>query len=120
MIQIDRRWSLIALLALALTQAPPAMGESGKRIKLTARQCAWSPTRVEVVQGSRVVIDLASTEGDHRFALPAFRLTLELKEGHKGQVEFVANRVGEFEWNCTHAADAPCKGSGGILVVSSD
>jgi len=120
MIRVIRRWSLVALLALALVQQSPTIGAAGKRIKLTARQCGWSPTRVEVALDSRVVIDLASSEGDHRFSLPAFRLTLELKEGRKGQVEFVANRVGEFAWSCLHAADAPCEGSGGVLVVSAD
>lgn len=106
--------ALVLLLSVGTT-----MGDAGKRIKLTARECSWTPSRVEVQLNSRVVIDLAAAEGDHRFLLPAFRLSLDLKAGRKGQVEFVANKAGEFPWSCEHAAEAPCEGGSGVLVVHS-
>jgi len=97
--------------------APPAEEQVVKQIKMTAENWKWSPDVIRVKKGTRVVIAFDSYDASHSFVLKAYKIKVPLPEGKTGQVEFVADRSGEFAWRCGRPCGDGCAKMRGTLIV---
>ncbi len=91
-----------ALLALALwlIPAPATSAPSVRRISLEATQYQFTPGRVRVNQGDRVIITLTSSDVVHGFYLDGYGLKTRVEPGVAQRIEFVADRPGKFRYRC--------------------
>lgn len=124
-------WVTLPLLALALagsvparSQAapaaaePPAAGEV-KTIKMIATNWEWKPNVIRVTQGTRLHIEFESFDASHSFVLKAYGIKVQLPEGKKDEVEFLADKAGEFKWRCGRPCGNGCPKMVGKLIVEA-
>lgn len=88
-----------------------------REIRVEAFQFGFEPATIEVTQGERIRLVLATRDVPHGLAIPEFGVNLATGEGREDSAEFVADKAGEFSFYCS----IPC-GSGhgkmrGTLVV---
>jgi heme/copper-type cytochrome/quinol oxidase subunit 2 len=88
-----------------------------KRIKMTAENWKWSPDQIRVALGTRVRIEFQSYDASHSFVLKAYKINVPLPEGKTGEVEFVADKAGEFRWRCGRPCGNGCAKMTGKLIV---
>jgi heme/copper-type cytochrome/quinol oxidase subunit 2 len=92
-----------AALALAVFALPiPAQGVPATRIiTLDAHQYEYTPARIEVDQGDRVIIDIRSDDVVHGFYLDGHGLETRIEPGVSKRIEFIAERPGKFRYRCS-------------------
>ena len=66
--------------------------------KMTAH---FSLAEMVVKKGDTVRVKLKNTKGTHDFKIDEFKVDLETPEGKEVMVEFVADKVGDFEFYCS-------------------
>src|SRR5881394_3444453 len=104
--KINVRTALIAsgaaVLALGATAsyvvaeaAPPA-----KVIKISAKRFDYTPGRLTVKKGQRVVLELTSRDVVMGLNLPDFNLRGDMIPGKVTRVEFTPDKTGEFTFLC--------------------
>lgn len=69
-------------------------------IQMTAKQFEFIPNIIKVEKGNRVRINVTSIDVPHGFSLPAFNILNELQPKLSQQIEFIADKAGEFEFLC--------------------
>jgi len=107
------------LLAL-LFGSGPALGHQDYPLKtftLSARECAFNPTRIEVAYLDRVRITLVAEDRPHSLAIETYRVCKIATVGHPATVEFLADRAGTFKYFSDLSSDSHCVGMQGQLVV---
>ncbi len=76
-----------------------------REFKVTAKNWDFTPNTLEAVKGEKVRITITSLDdgagAGHGFALPDFNINKVLKKGETVQVEFVADKAGEFKFFCS-------------------
>jgi len=97
--------------AAAVEEAPV------KKVKMHARNWDWTPNEIRVKKGTRVVIDFFSEDASHAFELKAYKVKVNLPQDKRGQVEFVADKVGTFKWRCSRPCGNGCAKMTGKLIV---
>ncbi len=92
-----------ALLALLVLVIPfPARPVSQVRyIDLDSSQFEFSPHRIRVNQGDRVIINLTASDVVHGFYLDGYGIEQRVEPGISQQIEFVADRRGKFRYRCS-------------------
>ena len=95
-----------------------ATGET-KEFSLTARTWAFSPSKITVNAGDKVVLTLRSTDVPHGFGLPEFGINAYLAPGRIETVRFVADKPGTFPFVCSVPCGSGHSGMRGMLVVES-
>ena len=88
-----------------------------KKVKMYARNWNWTPDEIRVKKGTRVIIDFFSEDTNHGFEIKAYKIKVNLPQDKRGQVEFVANKVGTFRWRCSRPCGNGCAKMTGKLVV---
>ncbi len=84
------------------------LAQSGMReISVIAKQFEFLPSKIEVVRGQPVRIYITSLDVTHGFALDAFGINQKIEKGKLATIEFIPDKVGEFDIKCS----IPC-GSG--------
>lgn len=77
---------------------------------MTAIRSHYTPERVEVEKGDKVIWHLTNieraTDATHGFALPGFNINLSLEPGEADTVEFEADRSGVFPFYCSEFCSA--------------
>jgi cytochrome c oxidase subunit 2 len=117
------RWLIaFALLTLALLFVPlPEMSQgTSRQIHLDARQFEFTPGRVHVNQGDRVVITLTASDVVHGFYLDGYGLKTRVEPGVSQKIEFVADRAGKFRYRCSVNCGSLHPFMIGELVVDSN
>lgn len=66
---------------------------------ITARQYSFTPSVLRVKRGERVILYLVSEDVLHGFFIPDYNIEATLEPHKEERVEFVADRVGEFEFH---------------------
>lgn len=88
-----------------------------KEFEIIATNWEFNPSVIEVNKGDKVELHLQSKEGTHGFVILEFGVSETMKEGEDVHVEFIADKLGTFNFFC----NVPCgKGHGamrGLLVV---
>jgi plastocyanin len=78
-----------------------AIGEE-KEVEMVGSNYKFVPNEVRVKKGSMVRLNFKNDSGRHDFVLDEFEVkTDELGEGEEQEVEFVADKVGSFEFYCS-------------------
>ena len=85
---------------------------------LTARNYAFTPSRIEVSKDDRVRLTIEGADQVHSFAIDEYRIARRIAPGATTVIEFRAERAGSFTYYCNIAADPGCKAMRGTLVVS--
>lgn len=88
-----------------------------REIVVVGKNMSFSPSSITVKKGERVRITFQNIEGTHDFKLDEFRVgTRRIKAGQRESVEFIADKVGIFEFYCSVIGHR-FLGMKGILVV---
>ncbi len=117
------RWLItFALLALGVLLVPlPEMNKPITRhITLNANQFEFTPGRVHVNRGDRVIITLTASDVVHGFYLDGYGLKTRVEPGVPQKIEFVADRTGKFRYRCAVSCGSLHPFMIGELVVDSN
>jgi len=123
--------ALVGLTALAISglpaqqdpPQPPAADQGGsnkapvKQIKMYAENWKWSPSMIRVDQGTRLQIHFESRDASHAFVLKGYDINIALPQDTTADVEFVADRAGEFKYVCGRPCGNGCPKMKGKLIV---
>jgi cytochrome c oxidase subunit 2 len=96
--------AVLATLALrAIAQEPPGSLTPDKvyEIQMTARKYEFNPCLITVKKGEHVRLIITALDRDHGFKLEAFGINQKLKKGDPATIEFTADRVGTFKFQCS-------------------
>jgi plastocyanin len=88
-----------------------------RRLSLEARSFAFEPAMIQVNQGDRVVLDLASVDVTHGIYVDDYGVEAVSEPGHTARLEFVADRTGKFKYRCSIACGGLHPFMVGELVV---
>lgn len=78
-----------------------SMMEGVKEFTVVSEGLKFSPNEIKVKAGDKVRITYKNTKGQHNFALDEFKVkTKLLNAGEEETVEFVADKVGTYEFYC--------------------
>lgn len=88
-----------------------------KEFEITAKYWEFTPSRIEVNKGDKVTLKLKSIEGVHGFLLSDFGVNMVLRQGEEVEVEFIADKTGEFSFFCNIPCGQGHSGMNGMFIV---
>ncbi len=94
---------LFASLELVVLVVPiPVPQTPGTRqLTLSATQFEFTPGRIEVSQGDRIVINITASDVVHGFHLDGYGIDTRLEPGITTPITFVADQPGKFRYRCS-------------------
>ena len=95
---------ILLALAILVLPAPASAAPQTHSVALDAEQYQFTPGRLHVNQGDRVIITLTASDVVHGFYLDGYGLKTRVEPGVSQQIEFVADRPGKFHYRCS----VPC------------
>lgn len=73
-----------------------------KEVAITASNFSYNVTNILATKGDSVRITLDNTQGMHDLTIEGYNIaTQKLTAGQKETIEFVASKIGEFEYYCS-------------------
>src|SRR3989344_5824812 len=88
-----------------------------KTFTVIGKNFSFSPAEIKVKKGDTVKITLQNTGGTHDFVIDEFNVrTPRIKNGETATVEFVADKIGQFEYYCSVTGHR-AMGMKGLLIV---
>lgn len=73
-----------------------------KEIEIIAKQWEFQPAVIELKKGDKVKLKIRSVDVAHGFAIPVgYKMDKRLNPGEIIEVEFVADKTGEFPYFCS-------------------
>jgi heme/copper-type cytochrome/quinol oxidase subunit 2 len=100
----NRRIGLAAVvLAVIAVAAGRSQGEAARagEIKMTAQKYEFKPSTITVKKGDHVKLVITAVDRDHGIKLEAFHIDQKLPKGKPVTVEFIADQVGTFPFQCS-------------------
>jgi cytochrome c oxidase subunit 2 len=91
--------------------------EGDRIISISARRYAFSPARIEVVQGDLVTIELKTEDIAHSLTIDDYRIAKRISPGRPVKFEFRAERAGTFPFYCNLQLEDGCRRMRGELIV---
>ena len=91
---------LLALLVLVIP-VPANFTPQVHTFELDSSQFEFSPNRIRVNQGDKVVITLTASDVVHGFYLDGYGIEQRVEPGVSQQIEFVADQRGKFRYRCS-------------------
>ncbi|HEV2492243.1 MAG TPA: cupredoxin domain-containing protein [Terriglobia bacterium] len=91
----------ILVLAAAGAIAQETTGSQAVEIKMTAKKYKFDPNVITVKKGQQVKLVITALDRDHGFKLDAFNINQKLKKGDPATIEFTADKVGTFPFQCS-------------------
>ena len=111
---------LVTLVALA-TAVPAVVAEEHdgpvKELKVLARNWSFTPDRITVEEGTKVILNVESHDAPHSFVLKKFRVKVPLPQDKTTAVVFVAGKPGTYRWYCGRPCGNGCPKMTGELTV---
>lgn len=110
---------VIALLFVLI--APNAFAQDSTaphEIQMTAKKYEFNPNVITVKKGEHVKLVITATDHEHGFKLEDFKIDQHLMKGVSTTVEFTADKVGEFQFHCSHFCGLGHPKMKGKLVVT--
>lgn len=94
---------LVALALRALAQEPAAPSAPGgvHEVQMTAKKYEFNPNLITVKKGEHVKLVITALDREHGFKLEAFGIDQKLKKGDATTIEFTADKVGTFKFQCS-------------------
>jgi nitrous-oxide reductase len=88
---------------------------------MTAIRSTYTPDRIEVQEGDRVIIHLTNLErtrdATHGFAIAAYNINVSVDPGENATIEFIADKPGVYPFYCTEFCSALHLEMAGYLLV---
>jgi heme/copper-type cytochrome/quinol oxidase subunit 2 len=113
---MSRAGRLAAVLAgLALG---PAVSAWTATIELVASAEGFRPKVVNVRKGASIRLDLSSADGEHCFALDAWRIEKRIRAGKTTVVDIAPEKAGTFPFYCCLETGPAAEREHGRLVVT--
>jgi heme/copper-type cytochrome/quinol oxidase subunit 2 len=100
-----------------ITSAQSTASESVREFKVTARKFEFSPSVITVKRGDHVRLTITALDAEHGFKLDAFHVVRKLPKGEAVTVDFTADQVGTFPFQCAHFCGMGHKNMKGRLTV---
>jgi heme/copper-type cytochrome/quinol oxidase subunit 2 len=88
-----------------------------REFSISARDYAFSPNRVEVMQDDLVKLTVESADHAYGFAIDQYKISRRVPAGGKTVIEFRADQVGTFDFYSSMTSDARHTKMRGELVV---
>jgi rhodanese-related sulfurtransferase len=88
-----------------------------RKIGVISKQYEFIPETIEVMRGDKVKLYVTSTDVTHGLAIPAFGVDSSFEKGELTVIEFVPDKVGEFEIKCSVFCGIGHRGMRGTLIV---
>jgi cytochrome c oxidase subunit II len=98
-------------------QQDPAAASAPREIKVVAKRFAFEPSRVDVTEGERIRLVVASGDGVHGIEIKKFKVNKKVPRGGEVTIEFVASAPGEFPILCSEYCGDGHDEMKGMLVV---
>ncbi len=97
----------------------PILGEENdsKIFYVTAQMWEYYPKEIKVQEGDKVIIYLTSLDVPHGLFLEAWNITVNSFLNQTETIEFTADKVGRFEYFCTHYCGIGHKDMRAYIVV---
>src|ERR1700688_2430204 len=99
----------------AFAQNMPSRTDS--EIKVTARKYDFSPNVIKAKRGDHIRMIITALDRDHGFKVEAFHIDQKLPKGEAVTVDFTADRVGTFPFQCSVFCGWGTKKMKGQLIV---
>ncbi len=111
-----RRWSLPGLaLAVAISAgAAPA----GPEVAVKVTKQGFQPSRITVRRGETTRLALTAVEGEHCFAIEAFRVEKRVVPGRPTNLDLTPGKAGVFPFYCCLESGDAAKVERGELTVT--
>tara|TARA_Y100000310_G_scaffold345545_1_gene466320 strand:- start:6202 stop:6687 length:486 start_codon:yes stop_codon:yes gene_type:complete len=87
-------------------------------IDMIAKQFEFIPGVIEVNEGDTVKIHVTSTDVAHGLAIPEFGVRESFDKGEMVDIEFVADKKGEFNFFCSVPCGSGHRAMSGTLIVN--
>ncbi|MBI4630877.1 MAG: cupredoxin domain-containing protein [Chloroflexi bacterium] len=106
LVQRNTRWQLVVLLLAALailflptfvSAAPP----TERTYRIEARSFEYTPPTIQVNQGDRLTLELASTDVVHGLYIDGYDLNVVADPGQTAKFTFIADQSGSFRFRCS-------------------
>ncbi len=91
----------IVLAAIWAAAGPGGRAQSAGEIQMTAKKYEFSPDTITVKKGDPVRLVITATDRDHGIKIAAFHVDKKLPKGEAVTVEFTADQVGAFPFECS-------------------
>lgn len=92
----------LALAVLVLIVPLPQTSQAATHeINLDATQFEFTPGRVHVNQGDRIIINLTASDVVHGFYLDGYGVEQRVEPGITERIEFTADKAGKFRFRCS-------------------
>ncbi len=117
------RYTLLFLalaIVILLVPLPKATEATTHEFDLDATQFEFTPGRVHVNQGDRVIINLTASDVVHGFYLDGYGLEQRVEPGITERIEFTAEKAGKFRYRCSVSCGSLHPFMIGELVVESN
>jgi heme/copper-type cytochrome/quinol oxidase subunit 2 len=92
---------MIGIILVLIIPVGSATEPAEQYIDLTASQFAFTPERIVVNQGDRVVITLHADDVTHGFYLDGYGIETRAVPGVAQQITFTADNTGKFKFRCS-------------------
>jgi heme/copper-type cytochrome/quinol oxidase subunit 2 len=102
-----------AVLLLALLAAPV---DAVDRLEVTVSKSGFRPARLTLRRGETARLAITSADGEHCFAVDAFRVEKRIVRGRTTVVDLVPDRAGTFSYHDCLAPEG--ESQSGQLVVT--
>ncbi|MBS3110060.1 cupredoxin domain-containing protein [Candidatus Woesearchaeota archaeon] len=89
-----------------------------KQFSVEAKQFEFVPGTLIVNKGDFVKLTVTSTDVEHGFAIPEFGVNVKLPPNEPQQVEFIADKSGEFTIMCSVYCGSGHREMKGLLIVN--
>ncbi len=100
-----QRWVILVGIILGLIvmtfPIPRFTDPQTRTITLDARQFEFSPHRIQINKGDRVIIQFTASDVVHGFYLDSYGIQERVEPGIVKHIEFVAERTGKFRYRCS-------------------
>lgn len=108
--------ALVGLVGVSLVNGYISSGQIGetsqaKEIKISAYRFGYEPAAVTVKKGQKIRLVINNTDTLHGIRIP------DLGLAGNDQLEFTANKTGEFPWFCNNFCGQGHQGMSGKLII---
>jgi cytochrome c oxidase subunit 2 len=86
-------------------------------IQVALRKYEFSPGSLRVKKGEHVKLIMSAADHDHGFKLDDFDINQKIPKGTTVVVEFIADKVGTFQFRCSSVCGLGHRNMKGTLVV---
>ena len=109
----------LALLCVSLAAQEPSARKPDRVISISAERFTYSPSRINLKQGELVELVLTSEDTDHGFRIQGTSIDLTIPPQGRGEarVRFIAQRKGQFVYECSRPCGAGHNLMRGMVIV---